>query len=217
MLDFGTWSLLAFCSTAGLVILVGSLLLLWKRRIYLDSEGKSVSKVELPLGVKFETQFPVLVLFLIGGVLLGFPAYYSYETRHSFYEGRLCPNLPYHQQEPLKLVKLEGTAAADSDFDVFAVVDTKSATAGRSVKLDLLVPFIKNHRYHIKYIDRNGRFFPGEDFVLDDFTPTRSLTGVDMRGIREDAGVAVAPVQKMVTPQEANEFGVNGPQVERRR
>jgi hypothetical protein len=189
-----------------MVILVGSLLLLWKGRIILDNEGKSVSKIELPMGIKFQTQFPVLVLFLIGGLLLGFSAYYGYQTRHGYYEGRLCPELLYHQKEPLQLVKLEGTVAADSDFDVFAVVDTKSATAGRSVKLDLLVPFIKNHRYHIKYIDRNGRFFPGEDFVLDAFTPTRALTGLDMRGNREEAVVSVAPAQQMASPQETAEF-----------
>jgi hypothetical protein len=212
MMDFATWSILAFCSLAGLAVLLGCLMLLWKRRIYLDAEGKSVTKVELPMLGKLETQYPVLALFVLGGVLLGVPAYYSYQTRHGFYEARLCPNRPFHDKEPLQLVKLEGTVVADTDFDVFAVVDTKSATAGRSIKLDLIVPFIKNHRYHIKYIDRNGRFYPGEDFVLDAFTPTRLLTGLDMRAGGGDAPVAVAPAQQLVSPQEAAEFGVSGPQ-----
>jgi hypothetical protein len=62
------WAMALFVlsSVAGFVLVTGSLILLWKGRIILDTEGKSVSQVELPLGFKFSTQFPVLVMFFFG-------------------------------------------------------------------------------------------------------------------------------------------------------
>lgn len=66
--------ILYICSIAGLLVVIGSLVLLWKRRIYLDRETKQVTEVELPFGIKLKTTLPVFALFLIGAVLLMYSA-----------------------------------------------------------------------------------------------------------------------------------------------
>jgi ABC-type Fe3+-siderophore transport system permease subunit len=58
------------CAFSGLAIIVGSFLLLWTQRIYLDHETKQVIEIELPLGIKLKSNLPVVTLILIGGALL---------------------------------------------------------------------------------------------------------------------------------------------------
>ncbi len=70
--------ILYICSIAGLLVVIGSFVLLWKGRIYLDRETKQVTEIELPLGIKMKTNLPVIMLILIGGALL---VYASTEVR----------------------------------------------------------------------------------------------------------------------------------------
>jgi hypothetical protein len=63
------------CAIAGLILVVGSLFLIWKGRIYVDAETKTVTKVELPLGIKLQTNLPVLAMFIFGALLLGYPVH----------------------------------------------------------------------------------------------------------------------------------------------
>ena len=132
-------TLFILCSAAGLVLVVGSLFLLWKGRIYLDSKGEKVSQVELPLGIKFSTEFPVLVLFLFGGVLLGFPVYYS---------RNICPMPSLHQKMFPEMVKLRGKVQSPAAIDVYAVVATQPKTRSDVI---LNVPF-SNESYRIAYV-----------------------------------------------------------------
>ena len=83
------WIIILFvlCSAAGLVLVVGSLLLLWKGRIFLDAKGTDISHVELPMGIKLDTHAPVLVIFLFGVFMLVFPVYYN---------KYLCPDPKLH-------------------------------------------------------------------------------------------------------------------------
>lgn len=66
--------ILYVCAFAGLAIVLGSLFLLWRGRIYLDRETKQVVEIELPLGIKVKSSIPVLALILIGGGLLMYSA-----------------------------------------------------------------------------------------------------------------------------------------------
>jgi hypothetical protein len=61
------------CAISGALIIAGSLFLLYKQRIYIDSQTKEITAIELPIGVKLRTNAPVLVLFLLGGGLLIYP------------------------------------------------------------------------------------------------------------------------------------------------
>jgi hypothetical protein len=62
--------ILYLCAVSGVLIILGSFVLLWTRRIYLDKETKQPVDIELPLGIKIKTNTPVIVLIVIGGALL---------------------------------------------------------------------------------------------------------------------------------------------------
>ncbi len=58
---------------AGIVLLVGTLILLFFRRIYLDAETKQPIKFSLPLLGEVSTQAPVMVLVLVGAMMVVYP------------------------------------------------------------------------------------------------------------------------------------------------
>lgn len=68
-------ALYLLCAIAGFVITVGSLLLIWKGRIVVDAEAKQITNVELPFGIKFQTNLPMVLMFMFGSALLAFPIY----------------------------------------------------------------------------------------------------------------------------------------------
>jgi hypothetical protein len=57
---------------AGIILLVGTLILLFKRTIYLDRETKQPVEMELPVFGKIKTQSPVIFIVLIGASLVLF-------------------------------------------------------------------------------------------------------------------------------------------------
>ncbi len=72
MLDSSVIPLYYLSSLAGLVMVVGGIWLLYKEKIYIDSESKQVTEIELPIG-KFKTNLPALVLFALGFIPLIYP------------------------------------------------------------------------------------------------------------------------------------------------
>jgi hypothetical protein len=62
-----------FCSIAGLIMVVGGIWLIYKQKIYLDKESKEVMEIETPIGLKFKTNIPALVLFVLGFIPLIYP------------------------------------------------------------------------------------------------------------------------------------------------
>jgi len=56
-------------SLTGFVMIVGGLYLIYKEKIYIDSQTNEVSTVETPLGT-YRTNAPALALFVVGAVLL---------------------------------------------------------------------------------------------------------------------------------------------------
>ena len=71
-MDLSVIPLYYLSSFAGLVMVAGGIWLLYKEKIYIDSESKQVTEIELPIG-KFKTNFPALVLFALGFVPLIYP------------------------------------------------------------------------------------------------------------------------------------------------
>ncbi|HEU0144062.1 MAG TPA: hypothetical protein VFQ47_04690 [Nitrososphaera sp.] len=155
------WSMALFllCSVAGMVMVLGSLFLLWQGRIYLDTEGKTVSEISLPLGIKFGTQFPVLIMFLFGVFMLIFPVYYA---------KNICPNLPLHAKTFPEMVKVSGRVKTLTPIDVYAVIAEQPMT-NNDVIFNL--PFVKNAPYRIMYSDKKGNIGPIVTFSLDDPKP----------------------------------------------
>jgi hypothetical protein len=63
------------CSVAGLVMVVGGIWLIYKEKIFIDRETKQITEIEIPGGLKFKTNMPALVLFVLGLSALCFPIY----------------------------------------------------------------------------------------------------------------------------------------------
>lgn len=63
-------------SVTGLIMVVGGIFLLYKEKIYIDSQTKEVTALETPVGT-FRTNAPALALFLIGFIPLIYPIYQS--------------------------------------------------------------------------------------------------------------------------------------------
>lgn len=70
---------------AGYSLLVGTLILLFKRRVYLDREigQPSENEIDLPLIGKFKTQSPAIVLIFLAAVLVLYPIWLR-STRAEF-------------------------------------------------------------------------------------------------------------------------------------
>ncbi len=58
---------------AGILLLVGTMILLFYRRVVLDSETKTPTRFKLPLFGEITTQAPVLVLVVIGAAMVLYP------------------------------------------------------------------------------------------------------------------------------------------------
>lgn len=65
--------LLLITQVAGILLLLGTMILLFFRRIVLDSETKSPMKFKLPIFGEIQTQAPVLVLVLVAAVMVIYP------------------------------------------------------------------------------------------------------------------------------------------------
>jgi hypothetical protein len=72
-----TQILYLLCAIAGFTITVGSLILIWKGRIVVDAEAKQITNMELPFGIKLQTNLPMALMFVFGGALLAFPIWQS--------------------------------------------------------------------------------------------------------------------------------------------
>jgi hypothetical protein len=144
------------CSMAGLVLVIGSLLLLWRGRIFLDSKGKDVSRVELPLGIKLDTQSPVLIMFLFGVFMLVFPVYYN---------KNVCPDPSLHLRAFPEMVQLTAPVKATGPVDVYAVVAEQDKIHNQAT---FDVPFGKDIHYRLIYTDSVGSLSFSDPFSLGD-------------------------------------------------
>lgn len=71
---FGFMLLYYFCSTAGFVMVVGGIWLLYTQKIYIDRESGQITEIKTPVGT-FRTNVPALALFALGFVPLIYPIY----------------------------------------------------------------------------------------------------------------------------------------------
>ena len=155
-------SLFLLCSVAGLIMVVGSLFLLWRGRIYLDHKGEQLTKIELPLGIKFSSQFPVLIMFFFGVILLIYPPYYFGKTYH---DANLCPDKTLHAKNFPEMVQVTSVFSSTAPVNVYAVVDWQDSVRDKAI---LEVPFKQDARYRLLYVPRSGGNFLGEVFPLAD-------------------------------------------------
>jgi hypothetical protein len=172
--------LFLICSLAGLLLVSGSLYLLWKGIIDFK-EGQGVTEMEMPGGAKIKTPVPALVMFVLGVLMVVFPVY---------------------KRPELEIVKLRGVVATDADVEVHAVVDQREAHASNA--FDLAVPYLPDHRYFVRYLDKSGAELDKESFMLGPGEMVHELRGMKLKGaVPAAAPAAAAPIQVTQTESSA--------------
>jgi hypothetical protein len=114
---------------AGSLIALASVALLWKQKIYINSETKEITKIELPFGIKLQTNAPVLGFVFMGFALI------------------LIPVLV--QKNP-NLVALKGHIAAHDPLKVYAIA------AQQETNGDVLLQVPGNALYTVMYLPTEG-------------------------------------------------------------
>jgi hypothetical protein len=91
------------CSLAGVIMVAGGIWLIYKQKIYIDRESGQITEIETPIGVKFKTNIPALVIFMFGVIFLIYPIWQLKEMR--------------------KEIKIAGNVKSNIPVNVFAVLD----------------------------------------------------------------------------------------------
>jgi hypothetical protein len=162
--------LFLLCSLAGVLLVLGSLYLLWKGVIDFRS-GEGTTEMELTGVGTIKTPVPALVMFVLGVFLVVFPVYKSPE---------LCPDLAFHKNKPLQIVKLRGKVATAARVEVDAVVDAQEASASNDFVLS--VPYVENRRYVVRYLNTGGSELDKETFMLGPGEQLHELRGMQLQG-----------------------------------
>lgn len=130
-MELHTLPLYYFCSFAGLVMVVGGIWLVAREKLYVDRETKEVTTIELPFGVKLQTNIPALALFLLGFVPLIYPLYATSGL--------------------LEEIQLSGEVAGDGfPVEVYAVVESDFLRAPGHFRM--AVPDLDGQRDHYKVL-----------------------------------------------------------------
>jgi hypothetical protein len=124
-------------SLAGLGMVLGGIWLIYKQKIYIDSESKQVTEIETPLG-KFKTNAPALALFALGFVPLIYPVA----------NGSALLDKKMAQGEKVQLKGHVDGNFGGSPVQVYAVVYSKNLYSPGD--FELLVPNAKD--YTVLYV-----------------------------------------------------------------
>lgn len=189
-------SLWVLCSATGLVLVVGILFLIWKGFIDLhlkervaptnaapktDGQGDgeqgahhrpaskdTATKISF-LGFKMNTEFPVLIMFFLGFVMLIYPVYNA---------KNICPNLLLHQKTFPEMGRVKAKINSPIPVNVYAVVAQQSQVRN-DVILD--VPLSKG-TYRIIY--SHGTVFDFLDpFELTDSRPLELAQPIQVQAL----------------------------------
>lgn len=137
--------LLYLCAFTGLIVVVGSLLLIWTGRIVIDKDGGAVSEVQLPFGFRLHTQLPVVIMFFFGAFLLALPVI-----------------LVRKSLEAVPTLTLTGTITppqSSQNFRAYVVASDCDATS----EVVLQVPLVPTTSYRVFYFNGSTRIF--DEFI----------------------------------------------------
>jgi hypothetical protein len=127
--------LLLTTQAAGILLVIGTMFLLFARRIYLDAETKQPITFKLPVMGEISTQAPVLILIVIGAFMVVYPLS-KMGADMATLEGYVdtggksvnvvviaVPAYEYHQDAPGPLVGRVPLLATDATYRVKFLVD----------------------------------------------------------------------------------------------
>lgn len=117
------------CALAGTLLLVGGLALLWHQKIYIDAQTNEVTKIELPFGIRLQTNAPVIAIFFLSSALI------------------VIPVLKLKNQD---IVALKGHVNTHEPLKVYAIA------AQQETNGDVLLEVPGNAYYTVMYLPREG-------------------------------------------------------------
>lgn len=179
--------LLLLSALAGILLLVGTMLLLWFRRIYIDAQTGQPTEIEIPLIGKFKTQAPTFALIIVAAVLVIYPI----------------------SRAKQDLIKIEGTVdPGGKSVTVLVVALPNNLTTLDSAGLfEMPVPLIKDASYRVKFIvDKQvvGDCAAKQDekgvYKVADFRWTPPLSNNAQQ---------VRPIKEGVTDEELTHLGIH--------
>jgi len=133
-----TIGLFYLSAISGAFVIIGSIVLIWKQKIYIDSETKKPIEFQLPLLGKFRSNTPALALFFFGTFLITYPII---KMR--------APDL-----------HLDGEITNDKDypFEVYAAIEAERVQNHRAFSIK--VPQLSGDRdeYKLLYLTDDRRF-----------------------------------------------------------
>ena len=125
-------TLLLLSTIAGILLLVGTMLLLWFRRIYIDAQTGQPTEIEIPLIGKFRTHAPTFALIIVGAILVIYPIYYAPKQDFITVEGAVNAG---RKSVTVLVVSLPNNQATLDDVGPF----------------HMSVPLIKDANYRVKF------------------------------------------------------------------
>jgi hypothetical protein len=114
---------------SGLLISLASLALLWQQKIYIDVHTKQITKIDLPFGIKLQTNAPVMAIIFMGVVLI------------------MVPVVKHTEQN---VVALKGHVRANEPLKVYAIA------AQQETNGDVLLEVPGNAYYTVMYLPKDG-------------------------------------------------------------
>lgn len=185
------WIVFILCSVGGLVMIVGSLVLLGKRIIVLDSAGKQTTTVKLPFGFGMSTQFPVLVMLLFGVFLFALPIFKS---------PAICNDTTLHKKNFPEMITLKGNTGSEVDVRARAVVADRVVRPEEEVMLK--VPLNTGEPYTIVYTDPDGdQIYDIEPLNWEKVKDrTYRLNGIKLKLGSGEVKATPTPVQQQLLP-----------------
>jgi hypothetical protein len=131
------------CQFSGLVMIIGSLFLIFKEKVYLDAVTKEVMFVELPKLGKLRTNAPILAVIALGLVAVIYPVYLD-RTTYITVRGKVESNI--------------------HPVSVYAVAS--QATSGNNEDLIIAIPQLPSKDYQPHIVFRVGSAFDDETVDL---------------------------------------------------
>ncbi len=143
-------------SFTGFIMVSGGIFLLYKEKIYIDSQTKEITALDTPIG-KFQTNTPALALFIIGFIPLIYPIWQSSKNASELQhiKSEECRN----KKVQVKGKFFNGSSGKSKNVDVYLVVDHKKITVESEVAYHFLAPACDG--YQVFYTIGNGILIPG--------------------------------------------------------
>lgn len=181
----GLWYVSA---SAGLVLIVGSLILISKRIILLDATTGEVStEIDLPFGIRLRTNLPVILMLSLGVLLLLLPSWLANER-----EKIQAVDRENARAKNLRRIFLKGSVNYSEPIKVFAIAAEKSEAIN---EVSLEVP-LSQCNYTVSYWSANGTRKLDEESVIlkgDEADFTYKLKGFHGKSETPDPLRGLAP------------------------